>query len=262
MLARPIDPDDPPRDIALVDTYNLRDLGGYPTADGRRVRWRTLFRGASLQRLAGADAETVRELGLLTAIDLRTANELTNSGGYPVEVLPATVHHLPMLSTIWELPDPGPDEAAERFLLARYHDMLAEGAAAIVETMEILARPERLPAVFYCAAGKDRTGVLAALVLDAIGVEDEHIVADYHLSKERVERIRARAVARADSQDLLTAMVSQPPQFMAAPPEAMQLFLALIREEHGSTTGYLRGIGVSEATIAAVAANLLEPIPA
>ena len=262
MLARPIDPADPPRDIALVDTYNLRDLGGYPTADGRRVRWRTLFRGASLQRLAGADAETVRELGVLTAIDLRTAHELTSSGGYPVDALPATVHHLPMLSSIWELPESGRAEAADRFLLARYRDMLDEGAPAIVETMAILARADDLPAVFFCAAGKDRTGVLAALVLDAIGVQDEHIVADYHLSKERVERIRQRALARAGGKGGLTAMISQPPQFMAAPPEAMELFLALIREEHGSTAGYLASIGVGEATIDAVSANLLEPIPA
>jgi protein-tyrosine phosphatase len=224
------------RDIALADTFNLRDLGGYPTRDGRRVRWRRLFRGAGLQRLAGADVEIVRDLGLVTAIDLRTSGELEARGGYPIAVLPATFHHLPMIAATWDLTDLNPDEA-ETYLAGRYRDMLTEGRATIAETVRILSRAESLPAVFYCAAGKDRTGVLAALVLDALGVEVEHIIADYHLSKERVERIRARAGAAAG--DLPSAMLDQPPAFMQAPAGAMQLLLAWIGEEHGSTAAYL-----------------------
>jgi len=73
------------------------------------------------------------------------------------------------------------------------------GHATIAETMQILSRAESFPAVFYCAAGKDRTGVMAALVLDALGVESEQIVSDYHLSGQRVERIRARAAASANA---------------------------------------------------------------
>jgi protein-tyrosine phosphatase len=240
----------PTRDIPLADTFNLRDLGGYPTADGRRVRWRRLFRGAGLQRLAGADVDLVRELGLVTAIDLRTAGELEARGGYPVEVLPVTFHHLPMIEAIWDLTDLDPDEAPERYLVARYREMLDEGRATIAETVRILSREENLPAVFYCAAGKDRTGVLAGLVLDALDVEAESIVADYHLSKERVDRIRARAGAGA--------MVDQPPAFMQAPERAMELLLAWIRETHGSTAAYLAGIGVARETIAALRDNLLE----
>ena len=79
------------RDIELVDTFDLRDLGGYPTVDGRRVRWRRLFRGAGLQRLAGQDLETVRGLAIVTAIDLRTAAEIEASGTYHAAL------HLPMI---------------------------------------------------------------------------------------------------------------------------------------------------------------------
>jgi protein-tyrosine phosphatase len=122
--------------------------------------------------------------------------------------------------------------------------------------METLADRANLPAVFYCAAGKDRTGVLAALILDALGVEPERTVADYHLSKERVDRIRARALATAG--ECPSAMVAQPPAFMQAPAEAMALLLAAIRDEFGSTTVYLRSIGVSDATLEAVRDNLLE----
>jgi len=247
----------PARDIALADTFNLRDLGGYPTTDGRRVRWRRLFRGAGLQRLAGADVEVVRALGLVTAIDLRTAGELEARGRYPSELLPVTFHHLPMITAIWDLTDLDPHEAPERYLVARYREMLVDGSATIAETVRILSRPDNLPAVFYCAAGKDRTGVLAALVLDVLGVEGDSIVADYHLSKERVERIRARALGGLG--DLPSAMLDQPPAFMQAPARAMELLLVSIREDHGSTAAYLDDIGVSRKTIAALADNLLEP---
>jgi protein-tyrosine phosphatase len=245
------------RDVELVDTFNLRDLGGYRTLDGRRVRWRRLFRGAGLQRLSGADVETVRDLGLATAIDLRTAGELESSGRYPIDVLPLTYHHLPMIATIWDLNHLDPDETPEAYLVSRYREMLDEGAPAIVAAVRILSQEENLPAVFYCAAGKDRTGVLAGVLLDALGVEPEQIVADYHLSKERVDRIRARAAARGGG-DRPSAMLDQPPAFMQAPAEAMRLLLAWIREAHGSTAGYLATTGIEQATIAALAANLLE----
>jgi len=238
------------RDIALVNTFNLRDLGGYPTHDGRQVRWRRLFRGAGLQRLDGEDLEVVRALGLATVIDLRTDRELESTGSY---ALPADFHHLPMLVTIWDLTAVAPDTPADDYLAARYVEMLDEGAGTIAAVMRILSRPETYPAAFYCAAGKDRTGVLAALVLDALGVEPAQIVADYHLSKERVERIRARAAAASG------AMLVQPPPFMQAPAGAMRRLLASIREEYGSTRGYLEHIDVERTTVEAIAANLLEP---
>jgi protein-tyrosine phosphatase len=124
--------------------------------------------------------------------------------------------------------------------------------------MGLLARPDALPAAFYCAAGKDRTGVLAALVLDALGVEPVAIVADYHLSKERVERIRERALTNAGARAGVSAMVAQPPAFLQAPAEAMDLLLAWIRSAHGSTTDYLTSIGVLPATVDALRATLLE----
>jgi protein-tyrosine phosphatase len=250
---------DPERDIALLDTFNLRDVGGYPTADGRRVRWRRLFRGAGLQRLSGQDLETVRELGIATAIDLRTADEVANSGTYPVEELPATFHHLPMIERVWDLGELDPAQHAHDYLVDRYRDMLDEGAPTIATVFTTLAQPGRLPAAFYCAAGKDRTGVMAGLVLDALGVDPETTASDYHLSKERVDRIRARALAASGAE--ASAMVAQPPAFMQAPAEAMALLLEWIREAHGSTERYLEGIGVAPETVATLKDELLEPAP-
>lgn len=244
------------RDIALHAVFNLRDLGGYPTGDGRRTRWRRLLRGAGLHRLEDRDLETVRALGLRTAIDLRTAGELQESGGYP-SVLEADVRALPMVRATWGTGDIDPDEPAEHYLLRRYVEMLDEGRDTIRDVLGLLARPEAYPATFYCAAGKDRTGVLAGVLLDAIGVLPEHTIADYALSMERVARIveRARAAGHTEAE---SSMVSQPAAVMAAPAEAMRLLLDHLREEHGSTRGYLAGIGVDGATVDAVAEQLLE----
>jgi protein-tyrosine phosphatase len=248
------------RDIDLLDTYNLRDLGGYAAAGGYRVRWRRLFRGAGLHRLRGADVVSVRALGLRTAIDLRTSQELTERGAFPVDELPATAHHLPMITRMWDHGDLRADDPPEHYLVARYREMFDEGREAIVATLRILSRPESYPAAFYCAAGKDRTGVLAALVLSAVGVDDDEIVADYHLSSERVARIVERARARGDG-EADSLMLSQPTALIAAPPQAMRLLLAWVAEEHGSVTGYLEGLGVGPATIAGMRASLLERAP-
>jgi protein-tyrosine phosphatase len=234
------------RDIELVDTFNLRDLGGYATVDGRRVRWRTLFRGAGLQRLAGEDLETVKALGIVTTIDLRTAGEVEATGTYQQAL------HLPMIERIWDLDDLDPSQEPHDYLVARYREMLDEGAPTIATAFRLLAEPGRLPAAFYCAAGKDRTGVLAGLILDALDVQPEAIAADYHLSKERVDRIRARAAARAST------MLVQPPAFMQAPAEAMRQLLAWIRAEHGSTPRYLELIGVEAQTLVKLREALLE----
>ena len=258
-ISRSGTPDAPARDIDLVNTYNLRDLGGYATGSGLRVRWRRLFRGAGLQRLSGGDLQIVRDLGLRTVIDLRTEGELDLTGPCPTSDLGAAFHHLPILRRVWERPA-GEDLAEPgAYLAARYREMLDEGAEMIAEALHILARPDAYPAVFYCAAGKDRTGVLAALVLDAVGVVEDDIVFDYHLSGKQVQRMIERARARAQERSAsFMAMVNQPPEIAGAPPQAMRSLLAWIREHHGSTGAYLREIGVGPEFVRRLADNLLE----
>jgi protein-tyrosine phosphatase len=148
---------------------------------------------------------------------------------------------------LWDPADLREDEPAWCYLLRRYQEMLEEGRPAVARTLEILARPGSYPAVFFCAAGKDRTGVLAALVLGLLGVPDEEIVSDYHLSGEPVARIVAQARSRE------SFMVEQPAALMACPPEAMRSTLAWIRDRYGSLEDYAGG-----ADVGALRANLLE----
>ncbi len=180
------------RKIPLEAVHNFRDLGGYRTADGRTTRWRTLYRADGLYRLTPADVETVRALGLLTVIDLRTPDELTERGRFPVEDHPVAFHHLPIIDVVWnaaELDTFTGDASA--IMLHLYLDMFRRGEQELVRLLQILARPDVLPAVFHCAAGKDRTGIATAVILGVLGVPADVIVADYALSAEAMERMEA-----------------------------------------------------------------------
>ena len=221
------------RDIELSRTSNVRDLGGYGA-----VPWRRLYRGGGLHRLAGDDLGVIRALGLRTVLDLRTVRELEKHGTCP---LAADVVNLPMIPGKWDMTGLSEATVAEDYLLARYIDMLATGAGAIATAFELLRDPARYPVMLFCAGGKDRTGVLAALLLATLGVDDATIAADYALSEERTARMRASRPAPQET------MLHLHPALFAAPVPAMLRLLAHIRGEHGSIAGFLAGLGVSRA---------------
>src|SRR5579859_6412456 len=153
----------PDRSFPFEAVFNFRDLGGYATRDGRMVRWRTLFRADGLNRLTEEEAEQLRGLGIVTVIDLRTVEELAR--GRAPERLAGAFHHLPMFDVVpdWSAE---PDVASPTFLADRYVEMLESGRDAVARALQVLADPSSLPAVFHCAAGKDRTGIVAAVVLE------------------------------------------------------------------------------------------------
>ena len=134
--------------------------------------------------------------------------------------------------------------------------MLDIGAPALSEAFRTLAQSENLPAVFHCAAGKDRTGVLAAMVLSTIGVADHVIVADYAISGTNMAELIERL--KRDRPEALTAMNDQPSAYLAAPPEAMDRLLAHVNSEYGSMTGYVKSIGIDADVIEALASVLLD----
>ena len=226
----------------MVGVYNFRDLGGYPTRDGRSVRWRTLFRADGLGRLTADDVETLRPIALKTVVDLRRAHEIDERGRFPFEAYPVAFHHLPVIDSTWDrelarsegLP-------ATEFLHRAYTAMLAEGAPRFAAAFRVLAGPDALPAVFNCAAGKDRTGLLAALVLGALGVEAPDIVADYALTQATMDRFLARVRSERDGAALIDSV---PQVFFAAEPAAMTRVLDDLEQSHGSVRDFVQALGV------------------
>ena len=232
----------PSRNVELVGVFNFRDLGGYVTADGRSVRWRTLFRADGLGRLTPDDLETLRPIALKTVVDLRTAREIDERGRFPFETYPVAFHHLSVIDTTWDRERARIDDLpATEFLHQAYTSMLAQGSRRFAAVFRVLADGDALPAVFHCAAGKDRTGLLAALLLGALGVEAHDIVADYALTQVTMERF----IERVRSESTGASLIDTAPQaFFAAEPAAMERVLADLEQSHGSVRGFVRAIGV------------------
>jgi hypothetical protein len=138
-----------------------------------------------------------------------------------------------------------------------YVSMADEGGWAIGRAVGLLARPDALPAVFHCTAGKDRTGILAAIVLSAVGVRDEDIVDDYMLTGE--SRAARNAFLQLNEPDYYAFLASLPTALRQMHADAIPTLLAWTRARHGSAAGFLLANGVDEDSVAALKANLLEP---
>jgi protein-tyrosine phosphatase len=249
----------PTRNLTLDGVFNFRDLGGYPTADGRSVRWRTVFRADGLGRLTADDLEVLRPIGLRAVVDLRTERELDERGRFPYETYPVTFHHLSVIDSTWDR------EAAFRenlpateFLHRAYRSILDEGGPRFGTALGVLADADALPAVFHCAAGKDRTGLLAALLLGSLGVDHDHIVEDYALTQATMDRFLA--VAATEDPEAARAIADTPATFFMADPAAMALVLADLERDHGSIPAYVRTLGVSDDQLAHLRELLLTTV--
>jgi 5'-deoxynucleotidase YfbR-like HD superfamily hydrolase len=246
----------PRRLVALEAAHNFRDLGGYPTDDGAVTRWGRLFRADGLHRLTDADVEIVRSLGLRTVIDLRTQAELDERGRAPAERFEAAFTHLPVIDATWSHDASDVHESDHDFLVWAYSTMIDEGASRFARAIEELARPGALPAVFHCAAGKDRTGILAALVLGSLGVPRDLVLGDYGLTAAGMARMRVWAAK--EFPEMADRMLDAPSAFLAALPDALGEVLDRVVGT-GSVRDYVRSIGVSAASLDVLAAELLEP---
>ncbi len=242
------------RIVTLGNLYNVRDLGGYRADDGRTVRWGRVYRAASLHQLDPEHEEEWQRLALTTVVDLRRTRERA-AGGWPEMLDSAMVCELPVLPDDWTLPKED-FETPTLHLSAAYDDMARLGRDAVRSTFELLADPDRYPLLFFCIAGKDRTGMVAALLLSALGVDEEQVLDDYELSGDHVVAL----VEHLRSHDRLgnNPMINQPIEVLRAPRGAMSDALGRMRAEHGSELGYLAWCGVTTEVLAAVRANLLE----
>jgi protein-tyrosine phosphatase len=242
----------PERRIPLSGPLNFRDLGGYDTVDGRRVRWRRLFRSDSLSPVTADDARLLtEELGLLAVVDLRTSQELEREGRGGLADVALHYHHVPLIEEFSSDPD-GP---WERSLHEVYARLLDESAGRIRDALSAVASEvAEHPTVFHCTAGKDRTGIVAALVLALLGVSDEDIVADYALTQdvmpEMIERFPRRAL-RSSGGDRFPSPV------LRAEADTMRETLAVLAENYSSAAGWAEGAAVDPAVVTKLRTALL-----
>jgi protein-tyrosine phosphatase len=230
--------------------YNFRDMGGIRAGDGRTLRWRRLFRSGEPLRMSAAEAARLRaEAPIRTVIDLRSEDEANHPRGLgPLIDDAVTRHHFPMgdprskyearTSGEW---DPG------------YPGLMEDRGPAWASIVNILASEDAYPVVFHCVTGKDRTGVLGALILDALGVDEATILEDFALSQRGMDRLIADLRARGKITD-----ENPPNPALGVPVPAMQLMLDALRAKHGNAANFLGAHGVEEGTLARLADLLLE----
>ncbi len=243
------------RRIPLAGAANFRDLGGYPTQDGRRVRWRRLFRSDRLAELSPADVDVLRELGITTVFDLRTADELDRHGTSPLYEHGVIHRHVPFVEKVGNTAGAEATEGrpSEQRRADMYIEQMERAHAAIREVFTSLAEPHHYPAVFHCAAGKDRTGMTAALLLHALGVDDEVIAQDYALTAQFVQYTDERIEALAKEYGMTFTR-----EQLGAEPETIVVLFRTLEERHGSVLGFLAECGVTGAQLEALRAELLE----
>ena len=160
--------------------FNLRDLGGYATRDGATTRWGRVFRSDGLHRTDDAGGEVVIGLGIRRVIDLRTAGERDREGVFSHALVEPL--HVPLIDRTWNMKELGDGGEAD-FLLAGYLHMAHVNGSRVGEVIGLVASHASEPILFHCAAGKDRTGIIAALLLALAGVDDETIAEDFALSE-------------------------------------------------------------------------------
>jgi protein-tyrosine phosphatase len=237
------------REFRFSRTFNFRDVGGYPTADGRTVRWRRLFRSDTLSPLTTDDQQQLLDLGVRTVVDLRQAHEIAEDGRVP-DLDGLTYHNPAPRYPEWELTPYEEGDDPVRYLADRYRDMAEHGASRLAEAIGVLADETAAPAVMHCRAGKDRTGVVCALTLALLGVADDDIDHDYTRSTVGTEAYVAWQ-RRNGQPDL----VMRP--HWRSHPGTMLMFLSELRERHGSVERYLAGNGLARDHVTALRTHLL-----
>jgi protein-tyrosine phosphatase len=247
------------REARFETCFNFRDLGGHEGLGGRRVRREAVYRSDSLHRMTRADLELFERIGVRTVLDLRSTAELTRWGRFPLAD-ELTWRHLPLFEEE-ALPFPlaSLEDSEPPAIIASglgYVAIAGAGAAPVAAALGAIAGGEH-PVVFHCSAGKDRTGVVAALLLSVLGVDDEAIVADYERSDGSVEAWLEWAEERAP-EEAARFVASTPRWIMRAPAPLMRGFLRGMRDTFGSIEQYLAGIGVDEEVVGVLRDRLLE----
>lgn len=232
---------EPDRHLPLEGTRNVRDVGGYPAAGGRRTRWRTLLRSDELTALPPHAQAQLIELGVRQVIDLRWPDEADRAPNVFRRSTAVRYTSLPLLAD-----DPTPHAG----LTGMYRHAFDVRAAQLAAVARALLEPDGLPAIVGCAAGKDRTGVVIALLLDLAGVQPEVIVEDYALTAGYFARPRSRV----DPSDW-----RHPPLELENAPELMADALAHLDAAHGGARALLRREGLADADLDRLVDRLTEP---
>lgn len=236
--------------LALDGTRNTRELGGYRTRSGLLLKTHSLLRSDALNRLSADDEQTLGGYGVRCVIDLRFPEEIERfpdrleSFGAPVRYVPVSLQGTvrgkryteEFPPSMWEL----------------YVWMLDDSREQFRTVFETIAQYEDRCVLFHCTGGKDRTGLVAMLLLKLAGVDDAAVIGDYAFTETAMKDLFVE-----QTKDLESRGFTVPPHIMQSPPENMEITLRHLKERYTSAENYLRCIGLSGESIQKLKDKLL-----
>jgi protein-tyrosine phosphatase len=231
------------RRVQLEGGVNFRDLGGYRTVDGRRIKWGRIFRSDHLGRLTDRDVLLLQKMGIRLVCDFRTPAEIKKLPDRYPDNHPAKTLHLPVqhgesdpANTFDRIKKGDIDWMTEEYMIKGYIKNIENFAPMWARFFESLAEPCNRPLVFHCTGGKDRAGMAAALILLALGVPEETVIQDHGLSNLYIAAVLETIYDRIRDMGVDPDRISV---YFTAPPNAMPAVLAHLAAAYGSTANYL-----------------------
>lgn len=262
------------RRIALRGTHNFRDLGGYVTADGRRVRMGRVFRSDNLGRLAPSAFEAFLRLNVRTIIDFRTDPERQRrpnrlppghditTHNQPVSLMPAFERSANTPGLAWTVLTTSARHFPHDLIMQIYASLHERAAEAVSRMFELLRNDANHPALIMCAGGKDRTGFGSAMLLLTLGVPVSTVVEDYLLTAVYTEPVVDRLVRRLRWLSLYRLRPENIRPLLLAREEYLLTALRQLEATHGSVDEYAHTrLGLSPQARSHLQELLLEPPP-
>jgi protein-tyrosine phosphatase len=235
------------RIIPLEGIYNMRDLGGLPTRDGHRIRSGKIFRSDSLHHLPEHSQTQLLNQGIRTVIDLRRPEELLHAP-HVFSTQPHIRYHHVALRLV-----PFPQDQKSFTLSDLYQGILAYNHDLIREVLQqILQEPEAV--VFHCRAGKDRTGLIAAIILDWLGVDHETIIEDYALTEHFIQPL----IPEMQAERPPFIPQHQYDQLLETHPHAIREILQTLQDTYAGSYGFLCHLGFDDQQLQQIRHQLLE----
>ncbi len=243
--------------IELEGVHNFRALAPYPLKDGGRIRPGMVYRSGALELMTESDAEILTaKIRLAAVLDLRHPDELTAATPRalahvhkPLSLFPETISQEGLIEELNGLYGPGPGPH-------RYFHYLKIGADRFAQACELLSAQDAYPVLVHCTAGKDRTGVLLALLMDLLGAREEDIAAEYALSNASIERLIDYLESTGRE---LEGTRDEIRERLATPPERIAGYIDLVRQNYGSAADYFQSVGVEDDRLERIKSTLTEP---
>lgn len=235
----------------LTGAKNIRELGGYHTETGAVTKTHSLLRGDALHVLTDEDCHFLYNYGVSTIIDLRSMEELEQAP----DRLPALYRdivqvHIPIQDHVRAVRYSGEFPPSMWELYCWLLDDSGESFLAVFET---ILRCEAGAVLFHCSGGKDRTGMVAMLLLALAGVDEETIVGDYAISETAMKEVFPIQTAQMEARGLVV-----PPYIMQSPPDNMVRALSHLVRKYGSAEGYLLQLGFTKEQVARIKSKLVD----